>query len=152
MKDIPGFEGRYAASEEGKIWSHLRNKWLALCISPGTRGYLVCCLGTKSLRVHQLIARTFIGKPEKGYEINHKNGIKTDNRLENLEICSHADNVKHALRTVVKKSNKLNRETVKEIRYLFQSGIPKQDIADAYGVKIRQVYKVGSGEQWGWLV
>lgn len=80
------------------------------------------------------------------------NGVKTDNRLENLEICSHADNVKHALRTVVKKSNKLNQEMVKEIRALFQSGIPKQDIADAYGVKIRQVYKVGTGEQWGWFV
>lgn len=49
---------------------------------------------TKS--VHRLVAMAFIGEIPQGMEINHKNGIKTDNRVENLEIVTHVENMHHA--------------------------------------------------------
>jgi hypothetical protein len=46
--------------------------------------------------IHRLVARMFIREFLQGEETNHKNCIKTDNRLSNLEICTHAENVEHA--------------------------------------------------------
>lgn len=51
-----------------------------------------------SFRAHRLVMQVFIGNID-GLEVNHKNGKKDDNRLENLEICSHSENIKHAIST-----------------------------------------------------
>lgn len=91
MKDIPGFENLYAITEDGRIWSYKRAKWMGY--SKGKNGYVGVCLYTKSgdrkrYLVHRLVWITFVGVIADGMQINHKNCIRDDNRLENLEICT----------------------------------------------------------------
>ena len=100
-KPIAGYEGRYEVSTEGHVWSRTTHDYL----KPNrmTHGYLCVHLykGGKRTRkvctIHQLVAKAFLRNP-KGYaEVNHKNFIRTDNCVENLEWVSRKENVQHAL-------------------------------------------------------
>ena len=51
-----------------------------------------------AFRAHRVVYETFFGKIPNGLEINHKNGIKDDNSLQNLECCSHSENIRHAIK------------------------------------------------------
>ena len=52
----------------------------------------------KNYSVHSIVAETFLGKCDDNFQVNHKNGIKTDNRIENLEYVSCAENIQHSYR------------------------------------------------------
>lgn len=94
LRDIPGFEGAYAATEDGRIWSHKTQSFF----SPWNNGsdYLYVTLqtpgGQKNFRVHRLIAMTFIPNPENKPEVDHINEDKQDNRVENLRWVTSAEN------------------------------------------------------------
>lgn len=101
MKYIPGFEERYSITEDGKIFSHLNNRYLKNHLK---KEYFSIQLFSKDgwykhFRVNRLVAITYIDNPDNKPIVNHINGIKTDNRVENLEWATDSENVRHALRT-----------------------------------------------------
>lgn len=103
MKNIPGYEGRYFADTKGSIYSSLGLGGRVKKLNPPSKTgwYLqvrLCKDGKQTpIRVHRLIAMTFIPNPDNKRCVNHKNGIKTDNRVENLEWVTHSENTIHAI-------------------------------------------------------
>jgi hypothetical protein len=106
-KDIPGYEGVYQVSSFGRVKSlsrYIKTRGLQLLperilkLCKNKYGYLKCVLQLnrkkKYIQVHQIVAMAFLGHVPCGFErvINHKNFIRDDNRLENLEVVTSREN------------------------------------------------------------
>lgn len=100
MKDIPGFEGRYAATSCGKIWSYKQKKFMQPCGEKGN--YQLVMLSkdgiSKCYYVHRLVAMAFLPNPDNLPEVNHKDEQKDNNCLNNLEWCSKQYNLMYGTR------------------------------------------------------
>ena len=94
LKNIPGYEGEYAASRDGHIWSYRSKKFLKE--ANNGHGYLYILLyhngKNKHHYIHRLVALTFIPNPNNLTDVDHINRIRGDNRVENLRWVSSSDN------------------------------------------------------------
>ncbi len=109
-KDIEGYEGYYQVSNLGNVKSlgryvnnpHGGKRYIReRILKPfNKKGYLyVDLLKIKQHRIHRLVAAAFIDNKDDSAEVNHINGIKNDNRVENLEWCTRSENMKHSYKT-----------------------------------------------------
>jgi hypothetical protein len=129
-KDIPGYEGYYQISDNGDVFSLNRTvlrrsfqmslSGKKLKVSKTTTGYYYVNLNknhAKNFKIHRLVAICFLENPNGYNVVNHKNGIKTDNRAANLEWCTKSHDSKEAIRIGLRKT-KLDIYQVSQIREL----------------------------------
>lgn len=104
-KDICGWEGRYEVSAQGEIrsWYYGKkrlDKPITRKLKVDKHGYFVVCLKangvSKTCTVHRLVAMAFLPNPNGLTQINHKDGNKLNNAVQNLEWCSPQVNIQHA--------------------------------------------------------
>jgi len=108
ITSIEGLNGMYGINENGDIFSLRKMRLLkrfkhSLGYDQVYLSYFA--IGSKGLycKLHRLVANQFIPNPLSLTDVNHKNGIKDDNRVENLEWMSHSDNVLHSYRVLGRK-------------------------------------------------
>jgi hypothetical protein len=173
-KDVPGYKGFYKASNFGRIKRLYKTKEKILSAKPRINkprcGYIFATLskhGTdRDYPIHQIIASCFLSpKPFKKAEINHKDFVKTNNRPNNLEWCTHAENMRHAFKrnANIRKTafsfgirtreinNKLTKQQVIEIRNMLANGKPCRDIASIFHVCRKSIGNIKHGKTWSWL-
>ena len=94
MKDIKNYEGLYAITSCGKVWSYKRKKFLKP--EADKDGYLIVCLckdyEKKMCRVHRLVAEAYLPNPDNLPQVDHIDNDKTHNYLQNLQWITNRDN------------------------------------------------------------
>lgn len=163
-KDIPEFEG-YQASNLGRIRSLLMFKYhnhkdleQSVLKPRNNFGYLTVRLKTKDgnrnyFSVHRLVAKAFINNPVNKPQINHIDGVKHNNKIENLEWCTASENVKHAFDNGLKTTkkgieshhSKLTEQSVLEIYYSKESN---KTLSKKYNVQENAIFKIKHGRTW----
>ena len=113
IKEACGFNGKYFVSDNGEIYTK-NMKIMHPSINPVT-GYCHLMLRKDGryigVRVHRLVAETFLGKPNFLCEVNHKDGNKQNNAVANLEWVSHSENVSHAYKKGLRKTTPVSAYT-----------------------------------------
>ena len=167
-KPIIGQEG-YQVSNLGRIKGY-RGKIRSLHLDK-SNGYVGQVLGNKKMvRAHRAVWEAFNGKIPNGMQINHKNGIKSDNRLENLELNTPKQNTIHALRSGLFQRNHIKKlfteDEIRTIRFFGSLsserinagrvrprrgfGITKI-LGKIYGVEIHVIQFILSRSSYNWV-
>lgn len=162
-RDVVGYEGVYSVSSFGRIRRDkaYHNTFVGkiLAARKDRDGYLgvQLCKNNKAVsrKVHRLVLEAFIGPQPSVIQVNHKNGIKDNNNLSNLEYTNQYGNMRHAalLRlTAIGDRNgmaKLTWDIVNSIRTDYSYGFYKQkDLAEKYNITFQQIHMIVNNKTW----
>ena len=156
-KDIDGYGGKYQVSSLGAVRNKLTCRVLkSVCHRTGYIHVSLCSmkeLHTKT--IHRLVAIAFIPNPENKPQVNHKDGNKKNNSVDNLEWATQFENMRHASRAglfcqvgTANNNSRLTEKEVLEIRKAFKEGKTQTSLAKIYGVARAQIYKIIHGIRW----
>lgn len=167
-KKIKGYEGLYEINEAGQVKSirriQIRSNGSPIIISEKIKkpylnksGYVTIALiknnTTANRYLHRLIAEAFVPNPKRLNVVNHKNGIKSDNRIANLEWCTSSHNNLHAIHTRLRKPAKacITEADALKISEMRIQGLTYEEIGAILNIP---KYSIGSflrGESYRWL-
>lgn len=168
-KNIKGFENVYQISSLGRVKSlarkvmrsngvsmNIKERILKTCLT--STGYehavLQNGLKTKHFAVHRLVALAFIPNPENKEQVNHKDGVKTNNTVSNLEWATRSENEKHAHRIGLKNWSgenasraKLKEKQVLQIRQN-ELNLSQRKLAEKYNVSRSTIRSILNRKNW----
>lgn len=155
LKKITGFD--YKISDTGKLFSICSNKFRKLS-SKSNCGYLRIDLYKNSKvsyhSIHRLVAQAFLPNPKKYKVVNHIDGNKLNNCVNNLQWTTQSKNCEHRSRVLGKVTGethgmaKLKLIDIKTIRNLVKAGVKKTKIAKEFNVSVRTIYNISNRETW----
>lgn len=108
MKQIKGLED-YLITLDGRVFSLKTMRFLKNITRPN--GYVYVKIGNKTYMAHRLVALTYIPNPENKPQVNHIDGVKTNNKLFNLEWNTQSENIKHSFDIGLRKISDALRES-----------------------------------------
>jgi len=165
-RPVVGYEGYYDVSSLG----HVRRMKPANSTRIGRtlkgsadNGYIRVDLSKDNnaihYRIHQLVSAAFIGPCPEGKQINHKDGIKTNNVVSNLEYVTLSENQLHAYRLGLRiptcgerhGQSKLTEDNVRAIRERLLLKESHRSIAKDFNVVNSAISLISAGKRWGWL-
>lgn len=174
-KEIKGYPD-YMVSSNGRVWSKTRvifrpqgsylKKGRVLKGRDDTHGYLTLRLvnenGQKHHKIHRLVAENFLKNTEMKREVNHINGVKTDNKVSNLEWVTSKENKTHAWNMGLYKkqdrskysgencgTSKFKEHQIIEIRRIYKlGGISQKALGEIYGTSQAQIHYIVNNITW----
>jgi hypothetical protein len=173
-KDIEGYEGLYQVSTLGRL---KRLEYIVICKNGRNRklpthilnppilknGYIIACLRKegkgKYLLLHRLVASAFLPNPNNLAQVNHKDGNKKNNNVENLEWVTPQNNIIHAFNNNLMHPAhgiKINvghfvEEDIRNIRLKASEGMSQRKIAAEYGVKQNAIWLILNCKTYKWV-
>lgn len=155
-RNIDGYKGVYQVSSLGRIRSFKNKETRILKQRINSRGYLYINLSEnakyKSYTVHRLVAIAFLGKSN--LTVNHKNGNKLNNTIENLEWITDLDNRKHAKENNLTAKgerngrHKLTLFSVKLLRYKYKNGKSIRSLSREFNISRSVITKIVNNISW----
>ena len=151
--------GKYNITKEGKAFNTETGNEIGRRIHVG---YYMISYKNKEIRLHRLVYLIHIGEIPDGYVVNHKDGNKLNNNVENLEAITVGDNNKHARKNGMVDTNKIrmatvglvnfnrkfNENQVNEIKELYKNGVIQMEIARTFTVSKNCIRDILSGKNY----
>jgi hypothetical protein len=153
MREQELFGGKYKVYEDGRIVSYIRKEPKELIGKITNWGYRMVLLYDENSNrlyrtVHRIVAEAFLPNPYNLPEVNHKDGNKLNNHINNLEWCTTKHNRIHCRDNIGSRAFKITYEDAEEIRRLKQSGVKTKELIERYGLSKTEINSIMNNTRW----